>query len=82
MKSAQLSAFAFEYIALKKQNDTFDITSNWHENKGDIIYRTNKDEEWRILMGKRVYISADYSKSNGDRSVVEELHKWGMDNKQ
>ena len=32
-------------------------------------------------MGKRVYISADYSKSNGDRSVVEELHKWGMDNK-
>lgn len=31
-------------------------------------------------MGKRVYISADYSEMDGDRSVVEELHKWGNDN--
>ncbi len=31
-------------------------------------------------MRKRVYISADYSESNGDRSVVNELHKWGNDN--
>lgn len=31
-------------------------------------------------MGKRVYISADYSIVNGDRNVVEELHKWGNDN--
>ena len=28
-------------------------------------------------MSKRVYISADYSESNGDRAVVDELHKWG-----
>lgn len=32
-------------------------------------------------MGKRVYISADYSENDGDRDVVEELHKWGNDNK-
>lgn len=31
-------------------------------------------------MGKRVYISADYSEVDGDRNVVEELHKWGNDN--
>lgn len=31
-------------------------------------------------MGKRIYISADYSEVNGDRDVVEELHKWGKDN--
>ena len=30
-------------------------------------------------MGKRIYISADYSELNGDRDVVEELHKWGKD---
>ena len=30
-------------------------------------------------MSKRVYISADYSISNGDREVVDELHKWGTD---
>lgn len=30
-------------------------------------------------MNKRVYISADYSESNGDRDIVEELHKWGKD---
>ena len=30
-------------------------------------------------MSKRVYISADYSESNGDREVVDELHKWGND---
>lgn len=30
-------------------------------------------------MGKRVYISADYSEVSGDRDVVEELHKWGKD---
>lgn len=34
-----------------------------------------------IIMSKRVYISADYSKNNGDRNVVEELQKWGSDNK-
>ena len=31
-------------------------------------------------MRKRVYISADYSESNGDRNVVDELVKWGNDN--
>lgn len=30
-------------------------------------------------MGKRVYISADYTENNGDRNVVDELHKWGSD---
>lgn len=30
-------------------------------------------------MSKRVYISADYSESDGDRDVVEELHGWGKD---
>lgn len=32
-------------------------------------------------MTKRVYISADYSESDGDRNVVDELHTWGSDNK-
>ena len=32
-------------------------------------------------MSKRVYISADYSENNGDRTVVNELHKWGSDYK-
>lgn len=31
-------------------------------------------------MSKRVYISADYSETDGDREVVEELQKWGKDN--
>lgn len=31
-------------------------------------------------MSKRVYISADYSPADGDRNVVEELHRWGNDN--
>lgn len=31
-------------------------------------------------MSKRVYISADYSPSNGDRDIIDELHKWGKDN--
>lgn len=31
-------------------------------------------------MSKRVYISADYDPHNGDRRVVDELHKWGSDN--
>ena len=30
-------------------------------------------------MSKRVYISADYSEEDGDRDVVNELHKWGDD---
>lgn len=30
-------------------------------------------------MRKRVYISADYSETEGDRDVVDELHKWGDD---
>lgn len=30
-------------------------------------------------MSKRVYISADYSNSNGDREVVELIHKWCND---
>lgn len=30
-------------------------------------------------MSKRVYISADYSELNGEREVVDELHKWGND---
>ncbi|WP_031553223.1 hypothetical protein [Oribacterium sp. FC2011] len=32
-------------------------------------------------MSKQVYISADYSEDDGDRDVVEELHKWGNDDK-
>lgn len=32
-------------------------------------------------MAKQVYISADYDKNTGDREVVEELKKWGEDNK-
>ncbi len=31
-------------------------------------------------MSKHVYISADYSENDGDRDVVDELHKWGKDN--
>ena len=31
-------------------------------------------------MSKQVYISADYDQNNGDRTVVEELTKWGNDN--
>ena len=31
-------------------------------------------------MRKRVYISADYSPSSGDRNVVDELNRWGNDN--
>lgn len=30
-------------------------------------------------MSKRVYISADYSKDDGDYDVVNELNKWGQD---
>lgn len=30
---------------------------------------------------KRVYISADYSKTDGDRDVIDKLHTWGSDNK-
>ncbi|MBR0405800.1 MAG: hypothetical protein IJI68_11495 [Eggerthellaceae bacterium] len=32
-------------------------------------------------MSKRVYISADYSPSDGDRDVVDVLHSWGKDDK-
>lgn len=32
-------------------------------------------------MGKRVYISADYSPDDGDRDVVDELHRWSEDNR-
>lgn len=32
-------------------------------------------------MSKQVYISADYDYSNGDQEVVEELKRWGQDNK-
>ena len=31
-------------------------------------------------MSKQVYISADYSPEDGDRDVVDELHKWSKDN--
>ena len=31
-------------------------------------------------MGKRIYISADYSISDGDRDVIDVLHSWGNDN--
>ncbi len=31
-------------------------------------------------MGKRVYISADYSFFDGDRDVINVLHSWGNDN--
>ena len=30
-------------------------------------------------MRKQVYISADYSKTDGDKDVVDELNKWGND---
>lgn len=30
-------------------------------------------------MSKQVYISADYSETDGDREVVQELQKWGKD---
>lgn len=32
-------------------------------------------------MSKRVYISADYSEVDGDRNVVNELHRWSRDNR-
>ena len=32
-------------------------------------------------MSKRVYISTDYALNDGDREVVEELHRWGRDSK-
>lgn len=32
-------------------------------------------------MSKQVYISADYDQQNGDKAVVEELVKWGSDNR-
>lgn len=31
-------------------------------------------------MSKNIYISADYSEADGDRDVVNELHKWSADN--
>lgn len=31
-------------------------------------------------MSKQVYISADYSETDGDKNVVDELNKWGTDN--
>ena len=31
-------------------------------------------------MSKQVYISADYSETDGDREVVETLNRWGQDN--
>ena len=32
------------------------------------------------ILGKRVYISADYAPNDGDRSVVDVLHQWASDN--
>lgn len=32
-------------------------------------------------MSRRIYISADYDESDGDREVVNELNKWGQDDK-
>ena len=32
-------------------------------------------------MSKQVYISADYDQCNGDKNVVDELNKWGEDNR-
>lgn len=32
-----------------------------------------------ITLRKQVYISADYSESDGDKDVVDELNKWGND---
>lgn len=32
-----------------------------------------------IDMSKQVYISADYSETDGDKNVVDELNKWGSD---
>lgn len=31
-------------------------------------------------MSKQVYISADYSETDGDRDVVDKLNQWGSDN--
>lgn len=31
-------------------------------------------------MGKRIYISADYSYDDGDRDIIDLLHSWGDDN--
>lgn len=31
-------------------------------------------------MSKNIYISADYSEADGDRDVVDVLHKWAVDN--
>lgn len=31
-------------------------------------------------MSKNIYISADYSETDGDRDVVNELHRWAVDN--
>ena len=31
-------------------------------------------------MSKQVYISADYAENDGDREVVNVLHKWSDDN--
>ena len=47
--------------------DIMNIIKNEIEYKGD------------AKMGKRVYISADYSVLNGDRSVVNVLHSWRND---
>lgn len=32
-----------------------------------------------MMINKRVYISADYSPTDGDREVIDILHKWGKD---
>lgn len=32
-------------------------------------------------MSKRIYISADYDSTSGDKNVVDELNRWGRDNK-
>lgn len=34
----------------------------------------------KMIVSKQVYISADYSTSDGDLDVVEKLNKWGNDN--
>lgn len=36
-------------------------------------------EKGVIAMRKQVYISADYSEIDGDKTVVDELNKWGND---
>lgn len=53
---------------------TTDSSDNATFNNTTLNYKGGK------IMSKRVYISADYSETSGDRDVVDTLNKWGTDN--